>query len=41
MPDPVLGAGESTGHKAKFLPSLSLHSIERDKYLEIHRPIII
>lgn len=36
MPGTVLGAGDSVGHRAKFLPSLSLHSIGEDKYLKIN-----
>ena len=39
MPDTVLGARGSTGHIAKFLPSLDLHFIGGDKYLKIHIPI--
>lgn len=39
MPGTVLGAGDSVGHRAKFLPSLSLHSIGEDKYLKINAPL--
>ena len=35
----VLGARDSTGHIAKFLPSLNLHFIGGDKYLKINTPM--